>query len=188
VIVTGTAFTVTVAEPETFVYPACAELAMQVAVPTPLGVRTPPVVIVPPVAVQVTAELYAPVPNTVAEHVAVCAIVIVEGEADAETEVTVGVGVVPPPPVLSLALLPQPTAPVNTRQITTAHPAFCPSMSSHRSTKPLAPAHATKKASARSIQRITNSWHNTRTLDTPDIIRTGGNAGISFIIPLRRTT
>jgi hypothetical protein len=62
VIVTGTAFTVTVAEPETFVYPACAELAVQVAVPTPLGVSTPPAVIAPPVAVQLTPLLNAPVP------------------------------------------------------------------------------------------------------------------------------
>jgi hypothetical protein len=45
------------AEPDMFVYPACAELAVQVPVPTPDGVKTPAGVIVPPVAVQVTAEL-----------------------------------------------------------------------------------------------------------------------------------
>lgn len=57
VTVTGIAVTVIVAEPETLVYPACAEFAVHVAVPTPDGVKTPAEVIVPPVAVQVTAEL-----------------------------------------------------------------------------------------------------------------------------------
>ena len=57
VIVGGCAVTVIVADPETFVYPACVELAVQVAVPTPLGVNTPLEVIVPPVAAQVTLEL-----------------------------------------------------------------------------------------------------------------------------------
>ncbi len=53
----GGTVTVIVAVPETFVYPACAELAVHVAVPVPAGVNTPAEVIVPPVAVQVTAEL-----------------------------------------------------------------------------------------------------------------------------------
>lgn len=53
----GGAVTVIVADPETFVYPACAEFAVHVAVPVPDGVKTPAEVIVPPVAVQVTAEL-----------------------------------------------------------------------------------------------------------------------------------
>jgi hypothetical protein len=44
-------------EPEMFVYPATAEVAVQLAVPDPEGVKTPPDVIVPPVAVQFTAEL-----------------------------------------------------------------------------------------------------------------------------------
>ena len=35
---------------------------MQLPVPVPDGVNTPPAVIVPPFAVHVTAELYAPVP------------------------------------------------------------------------------------------------------------------------------
>jgi len=39
------------------VYPACVELAIQLAVPAPDGVKTPAEVIVPPVAVHVTAEL-----------------------------------------------------------------------------------------------------------------------------------
>jgi hypothetical protein len=53
----GVAVTAIDAEPDTFVYPACAEWAVQVPVPTPDGVNTPEGVIVPPVAVQVTAEL-----------------------------------------------------------------------------------------------------------------------------------
>jgi len=35
-------------EPETFVYPACVELAIQLAVPAPDGVKTPAEVIVRP--------------------------------------------------------------------------------------------------------------------------------------------
>ena len=57
VTVGGGAVTVIGAEPETLVYPAWAELAMQLPDPVPDGVKTPPAVIVPPVAVQVTAEL-----------------------------------------------------------------------------------------------------------------------------------
>jgi hypothetical protein len=59
------------AEPDTLVNPACAELAVHVPVPAPDGVNTPPDVIVPPVAVHVTAVVNAPVPATVAAHVAV---------------------------------------------------------------------------------------------------------------------
>ena len=51
------AVTAMLAEPETLVNPACAEWAVQVPVPTPDGVKTPPEVMVPPVAVQVTAVL-----------------------------------------------------------------------------------------------------------------------------------
>jgi hypothetical protein len=57
VTVGGGALIVMGAEPETLVYPAWAELAMQLPDPEPEGVNTPPEVIVPPVAVQVTAEL-----------------------------------------------------------------------------------------------------------------------------------
>ena len=57
VTVGGGAVIVIGAEPETFVYPAWAELAMQLPVPVPEGVKIPPEVMVPPVAVQVTAEL-----------------------------------------------------------------------------------------------------------------------------------
>jgi hypothetical protein len=49
--------TVIVAELDTLANPACAELAVQVAVPGPDGVSSPAEVIVPPVADQVTPEL-----------------------------------------------------------------------------------------------------------------------------------
>lgn len=62
VTVGGGVVTVIVADPDMLVYAACAELAVHVAVPTPLGVSTPPEVIVPPVALHVTPELYVPVP------------------------------------------------------------------------------------------------------------------------------
>jgi hypothetical protein len=50
---------------------SCVEVAVIVAVPEDAGVNTPEAVIVPSVAVQVTAELYAPVPCTVAAQVEV---------------------------------------------------------------------------------------------------------------------
>jgi len=53
----GAAVTAMFAEPVTFVNPAWAEWAVQVPVPVPEGVKTPPDVIVPPAAVQVTAVL-----------------------------------------------------------------------------------------------------------------------------------
>ena len=76
---------------------------MQLAVPAPDGVNTPAEVIDPPVADQVTAELYAPVPVTVAVHCEVCAVVMLVGLAVTETAVTVGGSgvlppVLPPPP------------------------------------------------------------------------------------------
>jgi hypothetical protein len=90
VTVGGTAETVIFVEPDTLVYPACAELAIQLPVPTPEGVNTPVGVIVPPVAVHVTAELYAPVPVTVAEQIAVCPMEMERGVAVTATFVTVG--------------------------------------------------------------------------------------------------
>jgi hypothetical protein len=57
VIVAGALVTVIFADPEMFVYPSAAELAVQVSDPVPDGVNIPPDVIVPPVAVHVTAEL-----------------------------------------------------------------------------------------------------------------------------------
>ena len=65
---------------------------MQLPVPGPDGVNTPPAVMVPPVAVQVTALLKAPVPDTVAEQVEVWAVVIEVGIAATETPVTVAEG------------------------------------------------------------------------------------------------
>ena len=60
---------VMVAEPDLLV--SCTEVAVQLPVPEAAGVKTPPAVIVPLVADQVTAELKAPVPSTVAEQVEV---------------------------------------------------------------------------------------------------------------------
>ncbi len=54
---------------------------MHVAVPAPEGVKTPPDEIVPPVAVHVTNELKAPVPETVAPQVDVCVVVMDAGDA-----------------------------------------------------------------------------------------------------------
>lgn len=68
---------------------SCVEVAVMVAVPVPAGVKTPEVVIVPSVVPQVTAELYDPVPCTVAEHVDVWVLRIEAGEQVTETEVIV---------------------------------------------------------------------------------------------------
>jgi hypothetical protein len=62
---------------------------VQLAEPAPDGVKTPEEVIVPPVAVHVTALLNAPVPATVAEQVDVCAVLIEAGEAETVIPVTV---------------------------------------------------------------------------------------------------
>lgn len=50
---------------------SCVEVAVQLPLPPPAGVNRPPAVIVPFVAVHVTAELKAPVPTTVAVQVEV---------------------------------------------------------------------------------------------------------------------
>ena len=68
---------------------SCVEVTVMVAVPVPVGVKTPEVVIVPSVVPQVTAELYEPVPCTVAEHVDVWVLRIEAGEQVTETEVIV---------------------------------------------------------------------------------------------------
>ena len=65
---------------------------MQLPVPVPEGINTPPAVIDPPVAVQVTALLKAPVPDTVAEQVEVCDVVIEVGTATTEIPETVADG------------------------------------------------------------------------------------------------
>lgn len=66
------------------------EVAVQVPAPVPEGVKSPAGVMVPSVAVQVTALLYAPVPVTVAEHCEVCPVLMEVGLAITETFVTVG--------------------------------------------------------------------------------------------------
>jgi len=90
VMVNGTLLTLMEAEPVMFVKPVCVECATHVAVPLPEGVKTPPEVMVPPVAVQVTPVLNAPVPLTVAEQVEVCAVVMLVGFATTVMPVTVG--------------------------------------------------------------------------------------------------
>ena len=55
----------------------------------PEGVNTPAGVMVPPVAVHVTALLYDPVPDTVAEHCAVWPVLMDEGDAVTATLVMV---------------------------------------------------------------------------------------------------
>jgi hypothetical protein len=67
-------------------------LAVQLAFPAADGVNTPPEVMVPPVAVQVTVEVKAPVPLTVAAQVEVWAVVMEEGVATTVMLVTVGGG------------------------------------------------------------------------------------------------
>ena len=68
---------------------SCVEVAVMVAVPVPAGVKTPEVVIVPSVVPQVTAELYDPVPSTVAVQLDVCVVRMDAGEQTTETEVIV---------------------------------------------------------------------------------------------------
>ena len=68
---------------------SCVEVAVIVAVPVPVGVNTPEEVIVPSVAAQETAELYAPVPCTVAVQVDVWVVKIDEGEQTTVTDVIV---------------------------------------------------------------------------------------------------
>jgi len=65
---------------------------VQLPVPMPDGENTPPAVMVPPVAVQETAVLKAPVPATVAEQVEVCAVVMEDGTAATPIEVIVIAG------------------------------------------------------------------------------------------------
>jgi hypothetical protein len=68
---------------------SCVEVAVMVAVPVPAGVNTPEVVIAPSDAAQVTAELYEPVPCTVAVQVDVCVVRMDAGEQFTETELIV---------------------------------------------------------------------------------------------------
>ena len=96
VMVGGAAVTVMVVEPDLVV--SCVEVAVQVAVPTADGVRTPAEVMVALVADQVTAELYAPVPITCAVQVAVWARLMDAVEALTLTSAMMGL-VFPLPPL-----------------------------------------------------------------------------------------
>jgi len=71
--------------------PSCVLVAVTVTDPVVLGaVNNPPLLIVPPLAVHVTAELKLPVPCTVALHCEVAPGEIVEGLHATETEEIVG--------------------------------------------------------------------------------------------------
>ena len=70
------------------------DVALQVPLPVPDGANTPPCVMEPPVALQVTLLLNVPVPLTFATQVVVCEVLIEEGFAVTATPVTVGAGAV----------------------------------------------------------------------------------------------
>jgi hypothetical protein len=84
VIAVGTA-TATAAEPD--LVASCVEVAVMVAAPAVVGVKTPAAVILPPIADQVTPELYAPVPWTFAEQTEVWVVRIEAGAHTTDTEV-----------------------------------------------------------------------------------------------------
>lgn len=70
----GGTVTATVAEPETFVYPLCVDVAVIVAVPADVGVKTPELLTLPMLdglTDQPTASLKFPVPAIVGVHAAV---------------------------------------------------------------------------------------------------------------------
>jgi hypothetical protein len=68
---------------------SCVDVAVITVVPALVGVKNPEDVIVPSVAFQVTAELYDPVPCTVAVQLDVCVVRMDAGEQSTETEVIV---------------------------------------------------------------------------------------------------
>ena len=68
---------------------SCVDVAVTFTVPATVGAKTPDDVIAPFVAPQVTAELYDPVPCTVAVQVDVWVVRIDAGEQSTETEVIV---------------------------------------------------------------------------------------------------
>jgi hypothetical protein len=84
----GGMFTVTVADPAWAA--SWVEVAVTVAVPAAVAVKTPDEVIVPPVAVQTTSELTAPVPCTVAAHRLLCPIRTLAGVQTTATEEITG--------------------------------------------------------------------------------------------------
>src|ERR1039458_2176883 len=90
-VMAGVAVTVTGADPD--LVASCVDVAVMVVLPAAVGVKTPDELIVPPVAAQVTAELNAPVPCTVAVQVDVCVVRMDAGEQSTETEVIPGVAV-----------------------------------------------------------------------------------------------
>ena len=68
---------------------SCVDAAVIIADPATVGVNTPEDVIAPSVVPQVTAELYDPVPCTVAVQLDVCVVRMDVGEQATETEVIV---------------------------------------------------------------------------------------------------
>jgi hypothetical protein len=68
---------------------SCDDFAVIVAIPNLAGVNTPEEAMVPSDAAQVTAELYDPVPCTVAVQVDVCVVRIAGGVQITDTEVIV---------------------------------------------------------------------------------------------------
>lgn len=94
VIVTGTD-TTTVALPD--LLGSSCEVAVTVAVPTPVDVSTPEDVIVPSVVAQFTPELIGPTPVTTAEQAELAVVEIDGGKHETVTEVIVEVEVVPLP-------------------------------------------------------------------------------------------
>ena len=87
-VIEGDALTVTVADPD--LVESCVDVAVMVAGPAAVGVKTPDELMVPPVAAQVIAELNAPVPCTLAVQVDVCVVRMDAREQSTETEVIVG--------------------------------------------------------------------------------------------------
>jgi hypothetical protein len=87
-IMPGVVVTVTGADPD--LVESCVEVAVIVAVPAAVGVKTPDELIVPPVAAQVTAELNAPLPCTVAVHWLACPIRMLVGAQETLTDVMLG--------------------------------------------------------------------------------------------------
>jgi hypothetical protein len=90
-------------------------VAVTAAVPAPDGVNNPDVLMLPPIAVQVTVCGGLFVPCTVAAHWLVCAVVIAAGEQLAVTPVTVGCMITPPAAFTAIAWITQPPPTGSTR-------------------------------------------------------------------------
>jgi methylglyoxal synthase len=87
-VIVGGPVTATVADPD--LVESCVDVAVMVAIPAAVGVKTPDELIVPPVAAQATAELNAPVPCTLAVQVGVCVVRMAFAEQVTETDVIEG--------------------------------------------------------------------------------------------------